>query len=595
MSGNRPVFLGVERSVSGKCWRARGDDDRLGLALSQRFDLPEAVGRVMAARGISLDAAEAFLNPSLKDHLPDPAHLLDMDKAVSRLVHAVQAGETIGIFGDYDVDGATASAVLARFFEGVGGRTRIYIPDRRNEGYGPNADAMRLLAGEGIRTVVTVDCGITAFEPLEAARAAGLDVIVVDHHVAEPRLPAAHAVINPNRLDDASPHGAMAAVGVAFLVAVAVNRALREAGWFEGKQPPDLLGLLDLVALGTVCDVVPLTGINRVFVCQGLKVMVRRRNIGLAALADVAGISETPDAYHAGYILGPRVNAGGRVGEAGLGAQLLTTHEPDEARAIATRLDAYNEERRAIEAACLEEAIEQVETRKGNELAGRELVFAAAEGWHPGVIGIVASRLKDRYNRPACVVAWEENGIGKGSGRSVRGVDLGSAVVAARQSGLLINGGGHTMAAGFTLERSAEAAFQEFLAARIAADIGAGGIVAELGIDGSLQAAGATVDFIQSLERLAPFGAGNARPRFGFPAVRILKADVVGRDHVRCFIGGEGGARLKGIAFRAVDTPLGDMLLLSGGMPMHLAGHLLRDRWRGKDESQLVIEDAAKL
>jgi single-stranded-DNA-specific exonuclease len=594
MNQVRPAFLGIERSIGGKRWRPRGEDDRLGLALAQRFGLPEAVGRVMAARGIGLDDAEGFLNPSLKEQLPDPGHLRDMDIAVARLVAALRAGETVGIFGDYDVDGATCSALLSRYFAAAGGRTRIYIPDRLTEGYGPNADAMRLLAGEGIRTVITVDCGITAFEPLEAAYEAGLDVIVVDHHVAEPRLPIACAVINPNRLDDDSPHGNMAAVGVAFLLAIAVNRGLREAGWFASRPEPDLMALLDLVALGTVCDVVPLKGINRVFVRQGLRVMARRRNIGIAALADVARIGEAPDAYHAGFIMGPRVNAGGRVGEAGLGAALLTAEDAAEARAIAAKLDAWNAERRAIEAACLDEAIRQVEdSAAGSNSLGQGLLLVAADGWHPGVIGIVASRLKDRYNCPACVVAYDGE-IGKGSGRSVPGVDLGSAVLAACQSGLLVNGGGHPMAAGFTLERSAEPALREFLSARIDADIGADGIVAELGIDGSLQAGAATVPFVESLEQLAPFGAGNARPRFVIPAVRVLKADVVGRDHVRCFLGGEDGTRLKGIAFRTVDTPLGDALLNSGGMPLHLAGHLMRDRWQGRDDVQLVIEDAAR-
>jgi len=587
-------FLGVTRSLGGKRWRTRGEDDRLALALSQRFDLPEAVGRVMAARGISLEDASGFLEPALKELLPDPSHLNDMDEAVDRLVAAVQQGETIGIFGDYDVDGATSSALLSRFFAAVGARTRIYIPDRLKEGYGPNADALAALAAEGLRIVITVDCGITAFEPLEAAAATGLEVIVVDHHVAEPRLPRARAVINPNRLDDDSAHGQLAAVGVSFLLAVAVNRGLRQAGWYEGRGEPNLLGLLDLVALGTVCDVVPLTGVNRAFVRQGLTVMARRRNLGLAALADVAGVSEALKAYHAGFVLGPRVNAGGRVGESGLGATLLTTENAEEARAIAKRLDDYNQERRAIEAACLDTAIEQVEAEAAQGNLDDGLIYVAAEGWHPGVIGIVASRLKDRYNRPACVVAYE-NGVGKGSGRSVRGVDLGVAVVAARQSGLLINGGGHPMAAGFTVARDQDAAFRHFLSERIAAHAGDDGIVAVLGVDGCLQPGGANVEFIESLEHLAPFGAGNARPRFVFPAARVLKADIVGRDHVRCFIGGEDGGRIKGIAFRAADQPLGQALLSSGGLPLHIAGHLERDSWRGRDEAQMIIEDAAKI
>lgn len=587
------AFLGVARSVAGKRWRARGEDDRLALALAQRFDLPEAVARVMAARGISLDEAAAFLNPALKDQLPDPSLLKDMDVAADRLAEAIGRGETIGIFGDYDVDGATSSALLSRFIASVGGRSRIYIPDRLAEGYGPNAPALRALQAEGIGIVVTVDCGITAFEPLDEAAAAGLDVIVVDHHVAEPRLPRALAVINPNRLDDDSALGQLAAVGVAFLLAVAVNRSLRQKGWYGERAEPDLLGLLDLVALGTVCDVVPLTGLNRVFVRQGLSVMARRRNIGLVALADTAGVDEALKAYHAGFVLGPRVNAGGRVGEAGLGATLLTTADPEEARAIARRLDDHNRERRAIEAVCLDAAIEQVEADAARGALDDGLVYVSADGWHPGVIGIVASRLKDRYNRPACVVAYDGD-VGKGSGRSVRGVDLGVAVVAARQSGLLANGGGHPMAAGFTVERGREPEFRAFLGARIAEAVGRDGIVAELGVDGCLQPGGANVDFIESLERLAPFGSGNARPRFVIPGARILKADIVGHDHVRCFIGGEDGARIKGIAFRAADRALGKALLSSGGVPLHVAGHLERDSWRGRNDAQLIIEDAAK-
>ena len=590
---NESAFLGVTRSLGGKCWRARCEDDRLAQALSQRFDLPEAVGRIMAARGVSLEDAAGFLNPVLKEQLPDPSHLKDMDKAVKRLVAAVRQGETIGIFGDYDVDGATSSALLSRFFATVGADTRIYIPDRLKEGYGPNVEAFAKLKGEGVEVAITVDCGITAFEPLEVAAEMGLEVIVVDHHVAEPRLPRARAVINPNRLDDDSGHGQLAAVGVSFLLAVAVNRGLRQVGWYEEREEPNLLTLLDLVALGTVCDVVPLTGLNRAFVRQGLTVMARRRNLGLAALADIGGVSEALKAYHAGFVLGPRVNAGGRVGESGLGATLLTTKNAQEAGSIAKRLDDYNQERRSIEAACLDTAIEKLEAKAALGSLDDSLIYVAAEGWHPGVIGIVASRLKDRYNRPACVVAYE-NGVGKGSGRSVRGVDLGVAVVAARQSGLLLNGGGHPMAAGFTVAHDKEAAFRKFLSERIAERAGIEGIVAELGVDGCLQPGGASVAFIESLEQLAPFGAGNARPRFVFPAARVLKADIVGRDHVRCFIGGEDGGRIKGIAFRSANQPLGQALLRSGGLPMHIAGHLERDSWRGRDEVQFLIEDAAK-
>ncbi|MEC8776696.1 MAG: single-stranded-DNA-specific exonuclease RecJ, partial [Pseudomonadota bacterium] len=366
--------------------------------------------------------------------------------------------ETIGIFGDYDVDGATSAALLKRFILAVGGNVDIYVPDRLREGYGPNLPALLQMKDAGAGVIVTVDCGITAFDQLAGAADAGIDIVVVDHHVAEPQLPAAVAVVNPNRIDDESGQGQLAAVGVAFLLVVALNRCLRERGHYAAKAEPNLLQWLDLVALGTVCDVVPLTGLNRALVAQGLKVMARRGNIGLRALADVASIDEAPTTYHAGFILGPRVNAGGRVGEASLGARLLTTHDSDEARDLAMRLDAWNKERRELEAACLEEAIAQAEDRGLRD----GLVYVSADNWHAGVIGIVAGRLKDRYNRPACVVA-QDQGVGKGSGRSVTGVDIGAAVVAARQSDLLINGGGHPMAAGFSVSVEREAEFATFL------------------------------------------------------------------------------------------------------------------------------------
>jgi single-stranded-DNA-specific exonuclease len=581
------AFLGVGQSVRGNCWELAACDDRAALALSQQFDLPEIVGRLLTVRGIGADAADTFLNPSLRVQLPDPAILKDMDRAAARLAEAVRNGEIVGVFGDYDVDGATSSALLKRFFEAAGGAVEIYIPDRMREGYGPNLPALQELQARGAAVVVTVDCGITAYEPLEGAAKAGIEVIVVDHHLAEPHLPAAYAVVNPNRLDDESGQGHLAAVGVAFLLAVAVNRVLREAGWYTARREPDLRQWLDLVALGTVCDVVPLTGVNRALATQGLKVMAGRNNRGLAALADVAGVTEPPDAYHAGFILGPRVNAGGRVGEAGVGATLLSTDDPVEAESLARRLDAHNRERRDIEAVCLEAAIAQVEA----EGAADGIVYASSEGWHPGVIGIVAGRLRERYNRPACVVAMED-GVGKGSGRSVRGVDLGAAVVAARQSGLLVNGGGHAMAAGFTVAAESEPAFRAFLAERIAT-AAPDGLTPTLRIDAALQPTGATMALANMLERLAPFGAGNARPRFALSAARVVRADVVGENHLRCILTGEGGGRLPAIAFRCVGEPLGHALQRTAAPPLHLAGRLSINRWQGRETVQFQIEDAA--
>lgn len=588
MSHSQPAFLGVERSLSGRRWLARPGDERLALALAQRLGLPELVGRVLASRGVGLDEAEGFLNPTLRDLLPDPGHLLGMERAVARLVAAVTGGETIGVFGDYDVDGATSSALLRNALADMGAQARVYIPDRIKEGYGPNAPALLRLKDEGVSVVVTVDCGTTAFEALEAAAQAGLDMIVVDHHVGEAALPAALAVINPNRLDETSPHGHLAAVGVAFLLAVGLNRGLKQAGWYKDRPAPDLMRWLDLVALGTVCDVVPLVGINRALVVQGLKVMAKRNNVGLAALADVAGVKERPDSYTLGYVLGPRVNAGGRVGEAELGTRLMSTDDPAEAAEIARQLEGYNKDRQEIEAVVLLDAIEQVEGRPDD---GRPLLMAAGENWHPGVIGIVAGRLKERYGRVACVVALEGD-QGKGSGRSVPGLDLGSAIIAARQAGLLRAGGGHAMAAGFTVARDKLDALSDFLAERLQAQL-EGELVPLLELDGALDAGAAGIELVETLSQVGPFGSGNPEPRFAVSGARIVKADVVGSGHVRLMLAGAGGKRLKAIAFRAADSEMGHALLSSSGAAFHLAGTLRVDTWQGNSSVQLIVDDAA--
>lgn len=584
-------FLGVERSLRGLRWRERGGDARLGLTLAQRLGVPEIVGRILAGRGVAESEAERFLAPTLRDALPDPLSLKGMEEAVARVVGAIENGETIAVFGDYDVDGATSSALLKRFLEAAGGKVRVYIPDRQREGYGPNAPALLQLKAEGAAVAITVDCGVTAFAPLSAAADAGLDVIVVDHHVAEPNLPRALAVINPNRLDESGVHGNLAAVGVAFLLVIAVNRALRQAGHYASRAEPDLMTLLDLVALGTVCDVVPLTGLNRALVAQGLKVMRQRGNIGIAALADTARLAERIDAYHAGFILGPRVNAGGRVGAADLGTRLLSTDDALDARQIAGELDRLNDERRQIETSVLDEAIAEVEATGSKA----PLIFVAKQGWHPGVIGIVASRLRERYGRPALVAAID-NGIAKGSGRSVAGVALGATIIAARQAGLLVNGGGHAMAAGFTVEAGKLDALRDFLGARIAEALGGQEPVPELGIDGTLACAAATPDFAALIERMAPFGAGNAEPRFASANLRVLRATVVGKEqnHVSCVLGdGAGTGRIKAIAFRAFESALGPALLQSQGAGFHVAGHVRADNWQGREGVQLLIDDAA--
>ena len=591
----RDAFLGVEHSLTGRRWAARLGDERLALAMAQRHDLPEAICRLLAARDVELDGVPDFLDPTLRKFLPDPLHLKDMDRAIARLVKAVTGTERIVVFGDYDVDGATSSALLLRFFRSVGGNIGVYIPDRRKEGYGPNTAALTKLKEEGAAVVVTVDCGVTAHEPLAEARRIGLDVVVIDHHQGEIALPDAVAVVDPNRIDDESPHKQLAAVGVAFLLAIGVNRALREAGWYSDARPePDLRQWLDLVALGTVADVVPLTGVNRALVRQGLMVMGKRGNPGLAALADVAKLNEAPGAYHLGFMLGPRVNAGGRVGQADLGARLLSSDDAHEVGALALRLDEFNAERRAIERDVLDQAIQRIEGIYGPDRQGLpSVLLVESDGWHVGVIGIVASRLVERYGRPAFVIGLDGE-VGKGSGRSVRGVDLGAAVIAARQEGLLINGGGHAMAAGLTVARTALPELASYLDRRIAPQLGVAPPVRELGIDAALTPAAATQELVQMIERAGPFGAGNALPRFVLASVRVDFAKTVGEGHVRCTLVGAQRGRIEAIAFRAGQSALGPALLDPSRPVLHVAGALRIDRYNGRESVRLQIDDAAR-
>lgn len=589
-----PAFLGVARSVQGRRWRLRNSDDRLALALAQQAGLPEILGRVLAGRGIGPEELDDHLNPSLRRLLPDPSRFRDMDAAAERLSDAIVKGEKVAVFGDYDVDGATSTALLNRFFRAIGRDLRVYIPDRLKEGYGPNAPALRQLRQEGVGIVITVDCGTLAFAPLEDAASIGLDVVVVDHHLAEPELPRAVAVVNPNRLDEAPGFGQLAAVGVAFLLIVAVNRRLRARGYYTADCPePNLLGWLDLVALGTVCDVVPLTGLNRALVGQGLKILRGRSNAGLAALADVAGVAEPPGAYHLGFLLGPRVNAGGRVGQADLGTRLLSTDDARLAGQIAGELDRYNRERQEIEAGVLLEAMAELEHVPDSAA----LALVARQGWHPGVIGIVAARVREAAGRPSFVIALDENGIGKGSGRSIPGVDLGAAVVAAGQAGLLVNGGGHAMAAGLTVETAKLNELKAFLNERLAAAVEKAGASASMGFDGALGIGGANADLCDKLEQLGPYGSGNPEPRFALAGARVITADVVGEKHVRCLLAsGDGsGPRLRAIAFRSIDNDLGAALLQARqtGAALHVGGHLRADHWRGERRVQFMLEDAA--
>lgn len=584
------ALLGVTRSLTGRTWRLRRADARTAEAIAQRFGLAEAAGRVLAGRGVTVETAHGFLAPSLRDSLPDPSTLKDMDAAAERIAAAIVAGEQVAVFGDYDVDGATSSALLKRFFDAAGGKLRIYIPDRMAEGYGPNATALERLAAEGVSLAITVDCGTLAFEALEAAAAAGLEVVVLDHHKAETALPKAHAVVNPNRLDEDGALGQLAAVGVTFLTVVAVNRALRQSGWYErGRAEPNPLAWLDLVALGTVCDVVPLTGANRALVAQGLKVLAKRGNAGLAALADVARMARAPAVYHLGFLLGPRVNAGGRVGQADLGAKLLTCDDADAARRMAEQLDLFNAERQALEQAVLEQALAAVAGPDGPH----PIVFAAGPGWHPGVIGIVASRLTERYGRPSVVVAVDDSGEAKGSARSIAGVDIGAAIIEAAHRGLIVKGGGHAMAAGLTARAEALGDLHAFLAERLAAKVERARAGRVLELDGTLAVKGCAVALVEALEAAAPFGVGNPGPRFAIAKAELIKADIVGRNHVRCLFGGGDGGRLKAVAFRAAEEDLGQALLRGQGRRFHIAGRLKRDDWGVTPKVEMTLDDAA--
>ena len=587
--------LSVTASVRGFTWRERLDRAGAGtaLAMSQRYALPELLGRVLAARGVGLEDVPVALAPTIKALMPDPSTLRDMDAGAGRLAEAIVRREQVALFGDYDVDGACSCAQLARFLSAHGLRPHVYIPDRMTEGYGPNVKAIEGLARDGATLILTLDCGTTSFEPLAAAKPLGADVVVVDHHQADERLPEVAALINPNRQDDVSGLGHLCSAGLVFMLMVATARELRRRGHnSDGAQPPDLLDLLDLVALATVCDVVPLRGLNRAYVARGLQVLRQRRNIGLKALSDAAGLAVPPTAYHLGFVLGPRINAGGRIGDAGLGARLLALGEETEAARIAVLLDKLNRERKAIETQMLEEAMLRADTCLDAH-PDTPILVVASEDFHKGVVGLVASRLVERFHRPACVIAWDEHGQGTGSLRSIDGVDIGAAVRAAVLAGHLAKGGGHTMAAGLSVARDRIDALGTFLRERLADKTRAARSVRVLHIDGALTPASVTDELMGLIERAGPFGQGNPEPRFAFPAQRVKFAKVVGKAHVRCVLEGGDGARLDAVAFRAADQPVGAALLAASGLPLHVAGHLRRDTWNGRDRRELVLEDVA--
>ena len=586
-------FLDVERSALGRPWRARLDraGEARALAIAQVSGQSDLMARVLAGRGVALEDVERYLDPTLRELMPDPFTLRDMEPAAARLVRAVQRGETVAIFGDYDVDGATSAALLAQYLNDCGCQTIVHIPDRVTEGYGPNVEAMRAFAARGARLVVTVDCGIVSHQPFAEAKRLGLDVIVFDHHQAPETLPDALALVDPNRQDDLSGLGYLCAAGVVYMGLVALSRALRQAGFWAAREAPDLIAALDLAALAAVADVVPLVGLNRAFVVKGLSVMRARQRPGLAALLDAAGADGPPRPYHLGFLLGPRINAGGRIGDAGLGVRLLMTRDPVEARAIAGELDRLNRARQQIEIATLEAAEGEAVAALGLEERGA-CVVVAGEGWPPGIVGLVAARLKERFNRPAFALALN-GGEATGSGRSIAGVDLGRAVRAGVEAGILIKGGGHAMAAGVTLARERLGDFRAFLEERLAAAVAEASAGAGLEIDGALTAGAATPALVHSIERAGPFGAGNPEPAFVLPRHRLADVAAVGADHLRLRVASGDNQTIEAMAFRAANTPLGVVLRGLRGAPVHLAGVLTINRYGGREKAQLRVLDAA--
>ena len=588
------AFLGVERSVSGNRWVSRLDQagQNRALAIAQTHGLPDLIARVLAGRGVGQDEAMAFLDPTIRGLMPDPHLLTDCEKAARRLLHAISKGETVAIFGDYDVDGAASSALVYRFLTHFGVPASIYIPDRIFEGYGPNPTAINQLIDNGATLIVTVDCGSTSFESLDAARARNIDVVVIDHHQVAHELPHCPALVTPTREDALSEQGHLCAAGVVFMVLVAALRLLREAGDSRVRSI-DLLAWLDIVSLATVCDVLPLKGLNRAYVVKGLIAARHQGNLGLAALFRRAGLNGPVTPYHFGFLIGPRINAGGRIGDAALGARLLTLADGGEAETIAAKLDELNRERQVMEATMLQEAEAEALAEYGNG-DGASVIVTARENWHPGIVGLIASRLKDKFRRPAFAIAFDPMGKGTGSGRSINGFDMGRMVRAAVDAGLLVKGGGHAMAAGLTVERSNLGKLRAFFTEKAEKQVA--GLVANetLKIDGALGASGATVELIDRLETAGPYGSGHPQPVFALPSHRLRDSRLVGQSHIKITLEAQDGGRVDGIAFRAAETPLGDLLMSSRGAQIHVAGTLGADHWQGSRRVQLRVTDAAK-
>ncbi|MBN9063348.1 MAG: single-stranded-DNA-specific exonuclease RecJ [Rhizobiales bacterium] len=585
-------FLNVASSATGRLWRDRLDDAarERATAIAQQHAIPDIVARVLAARGVGVAEAAAFLEPKLRDLMPDPSTLTDMDAAVDRIARAIRSRETVGIFGDYDVDGACSAALMASFLASCGVAYRLHIPDRITEGYGPTNEAIRAMREAGASLLVTVDCGTASHEAFAEARAIDLDVIAIDHHQAPVALPDAVAIVNPNRQDDLSGLGHLCAAGVVFMTLVALNRALRGSP----ARPFDLIAALDLVALATVADVVPLIGLNRAFVRQGLAVMARRERAGLRALADVTRLDGPPQPYHLGFLLGPRINAGGRIGDAALGARLLLCEDDLEAGRIAVKLDELNRERQAIETQAVLDGAAQAEKQLADN-PDSPVLIVGSEDWHPGVVGLVAARLKERFRRPAFAVSWRAEGLGAGSGRSVPGVDLGRAVRASVEAGLLVKGGGHAMAAGVTIERDRLTAFAAALETELRDGVARSRADDAIGIDAALTASGARPALVHDVARAGPFGSGAPEPVVAFPHHTLTEVAPVGQNgHLRLRLKAGDGATIGGVAFRAADQPLGQALTALRGEAVHAAGALSIDRWGGGERVELRLIDVAR-
>lgn len=581
-----------KKSLNGNIWKWSSGDERKAELIAQRYALPSIISRIISARGVEVDDVPNFIEPKLQNLMPDPSCLKDVDKASKKIAEAIMSGRKMAIIGDYDVDGATSSSVLRLFLESVGIEPLVHIPER-DEGYGPSRQAFDEFSAQGVELVITVDCGTTAFEVFDYAKTKNIEVIVLDHHEAEVRLPDVYAVVNPKRLDEENDYPYlkyMAAVGVVFCTIVAVNRELRKQGFFNIKKEPNLMQWLDLVALGTVCDVVPLLGLNRAFVRQGLKIMSLRNNLGLKALIDKSGISEAPNAFHLGYVLGPRINACGRVGESSLGNKLLCIKDEFNAVQLADKLNLFNDQRKEIEGYVLLNAIEMLEG------APQEypIAFVAGKDWHQGVIGIVAGKLKERYNVPSFVMSVENDEV-KGSARSVPGIDLGSLIISAKEQGLITKGGGHTMAAGFSLTEDKIPEFKKFVGEYVLSKVGNEEISPIIEVDGSLDLAGATTELADKFELLEPFGSGNSEPKLVLHHVRINKPSIVGSGHVRCFLSSGNGGNLKAMAFRIADTELGKAMLNSRGDSFDIVGVLRKDNWQGRNSVQFIIDDAMRV